>query len=200
MGRHETSRLQKKAVGLPILFFLAGQKIQRKQPPNDLAGEKLNWGRNGTGHRRVRQLGLGGSKYHLPAEKLIENIGLAPRSPCLSLSFLLFLATLNQNGGLHAKKESFLGARGNSDGAGARDSRWVRVRASVDPAARPPPALRKLSLLSFKAQEKAFMRLFLCFSSLPPPHSLPICFRAFQSCCGQEKKPGSFLWRLDPYS
>lgn len=113
MGRHEQAdSKKKKAVGLPILLFLAGQKIQRKQPPNDLAGEKINWGRNGTGHRRVRQLGLGGSKYNLPAEKLIENLGLAPRSTCLSFSFLLFLATLNQNGGLHAKKEIFPGSTG----------------------------------------------------------------------------------------
>lgn len=76
----------------------------------------------------------------------------------------------------------------------------MRVCAAADPAARPPTAPRKLSLLSFKAQENAFMRLFLYFSFLPPPHSLPICSRAFQPCCRQEKKPGSFLLRLDPYS
>lgn len=103
--------------------------------------------------------------------------------------------------GLHTKRERLLGARGNSKGAGVRDARAVRGPRGREPhGLAPNGALRKLSLFSFKAQENAFMRLFLYFPFLLPPHSFPICFRAFQPCCDQEKKPGSFLLRLDPYS
>lgn len=44
------------------------------------------------------------------------------------------------------------------------------------------------------------MRLFLYFSFLPLRILYLFAFGAFQLCCGQEKKPGSFLSRLDPYS
>lgn len=90
--------------GLPVLFVLGRQRSQRKEPPNDLLGEKITsgWEKNGTGIAGSDSSGSGVRKHNLFCRKAAtENLGLAPRP---AFPFLSFLAILNFKKGITHKK------------------------------------------------------------------------------------------------